>query len=129
MIPPKFIEECEARGGTPWDEWLQIETQALEELLRLAQSRDEKRVSMADSQEIAERVYAPYGDEVVKSKIIGILTYGIGKGYWSMKFFQEDGTPIPDDEAWAQVRQNIQAPEGTPWEWGKKTKVFWVLAS
>lgn len=123
MIPENFMRDCEDR----FPKWWALQDQALEKILHLAQQSADKRVSWSDSMGIAQEMFGEYGEDTVKSEAMKTLSRGIGKGYWSMKFTYADGTPIPDDEAWTEVRRVLNQPPGTEWAWGKKTLVFWAL--
>jgi len=127
MIPKQFIEECEARGGRPWEEWHALGDTALERLVAVARSCEDQTVSFPDSQAIAEDLVGDYGEGVVAKLAHQTLTYGLGKQVLDMRFFAEDGSEIPQDTAFAEMRRHMESdPEGT-WEFGASTYVKWVL--
>lgn len=129
MIPEQFIEECKARGGRPWDEWHAMEDDALNRLVDLAKSREDQSVTLTDSRAMAEEMFGQYGEETIASMSIKLTTYGIGCQVWDMRFFTEDGSRIPDDEAWAEVRRNLEENPDMEddWEFGRTTIIRWVL--
>jgi len=129
MIPEQFIEECKARGGRPWDEWNALMDEGLHRLVDLAKTREERFVTLEDSRTLAEEMFGQYGEEIVTPMSIKLTTYGIGCQVWDMQYFREDGSRIPDDEAWAEVRRNLEENPDMEddWEFGRTTIIRWVL--
>jgi len=125
MIPEKFRSESEAAGTNPLDAWSALQDQALNRLEEEARSGP-GWVTLSSALVVAKDIFGEYGEDVVKKEALTTLTYGSGKRLWDIRFFNEDGTEIPPEIAFSEMRAHLGSLADESWEFGK-TIIRWVL--